>query len=135
MLVEVASNPVTANLQERLHEYTDRVEQARSPDRVLEVLHAFTNASLPLSVLAAAKFPLKSNDWGAVALGKSIFIHLDVPAGWWEDYQLLAEGRFGSFRQVRAGARTHLRPGQGRQQVVAAQRRWWASGERECPII
>ena len=94
MLVEVAPNPVITDLQERLRDYTNRVELARSPDGVLEALHALVTSSLPLSVLAAAKFPLKSDDWDAIKLGKTSFIHRDVPAGWWEEYQLLARGRF-----------------------------------------
>jgi LuxR family quorum sensing-dependent transcriptional regulator len=94
MLVEICSNSVVADLQQRLRDYTDQVEQARSPDMVLEALHDLATARLPLSVLAAAKFPVKSGDWDAIKLGKAVFIHRDVPAGWWEEYQLLAEGRF-----------------------------------------
>jgi LuxR family quorum sensing-dependent transcriptional regulator len=94
MLVEFTSDPAIADLQQRLWDYTERVEQARSADEVLDALHALATARLPLSVLAAAKFPLKSGDWDAIKLGKTIFIHRDVPAGWWEEYHLLAGGRF-----------------------------------------
>jgi len=94
MLVDTAPNPVIADLQARLRDYTDRVEQAPSPDEVLNALHALTTASLPLSVLAAAKFPLKSGDWDEIKLRKTSFIHRDVPDGWWEEYEILARAKF-----------------------------------------
>jgi len=107
MLIEVAPNPVISDLQTRLPDYTERVAQTRSPDAVIEALHALTTARLPLSVLAAAKFPLKSDDWDAIKLGKTSFIHRDVPAGWWEEYERLASGR---FRPVLFLARSSLAP-------------------------
>src|SRR5262249_26334709 len=48
----------------------------------------------PLSVLGAARFPLKSGDWASVRLGKSAFLHKSVPEGWWEEYDALARGKF-----------------------------------------
>lgn len=83
-----------AGLQQGLIDYANRVEQLRSPDEVLDELHAITTRYLPLSVLAAARFPLKSGDWGAIQLGKSAFLHRDVPEGWWEEYHALARGKF-----------------------------------------
>ena len=96
MLANIAASPLIANLQARLHDYTDKVEQAASPDETLDALHVLTTASLPLSVLAAAKFPLKSDDWDAIKLRKTSFIHRDVPAGWWEEYEILARAKFRS---------------------------------------
>jgi DNA-binding CsgD family transcriptional regulator len=93
-LIETPSKGGLAGLQARLSDYTGRVEQAKSPDDVLEELHALTTANLPLSVLGAARFPLKSGDWEAVRLGKSFFIQKDVPEGWWEEYDALARGKF-----------------------------------------
>ena len=79
-----------ADLQARLIDYANRVEQLRSPDDVLDELNAITTQSLPLSVLGAARFPLKSGDWESIQVGKSVFLHKDVPEGWWEDYTALA---------------------------------------------
>ena len=49
---------------------------------------------MPLSVLGAARFPMKSADWASIQLGKSVFLHKDVPEGWWEEYSALAPGKF-----------------------------------------
>jgi DNA-binding CsgD family transcriptional regulator len=83
-----------ADLQARLIGYASHIEDLRSPAEVLNELHATTTRSLPLSVLAAARFPLKSGSWESIQLGKSAFLHKDVPVGWWEEYQALAGGRF-----------------------------------------
>jgi LuxR family quorum sensing-dependent transcriptional regulator len=47
-----------------------------------------------LSVLGALRFSLKANDWDAIRLGKSIFLHKDVPHGWWDEYVTFAATRF-----------------------------------------
>jgi DNA-binding CsgD family transcriptional regulator len=94
MLDQVAPNPVITDLQTRLRDYTDRVEQSESPNEVLDALNALVTSCLPLSVLAAAKFPLKSDDWNSIKVGKTSFIHRDAPAGWWEEYELLARAKF-----------------------------------------
>ena len=82
------------NLQTDLVDYAERVEALRSPDEVLEELHAVTMRHLPLSVMGAARFPLKSGDWASLQLGNSAFLHNSVPEGWWEEYDALARGRF-----------------------------------------
>jgi LuxR family quorum sensing-dependent transcriptional regulator len=82
------------DLQTRLIGYASRVEELRSPDEILNELHTITTRHLPLSVLGAARFPLKSGDWESVQIGKSAFLHTDVPKGWWEEYEALARGRF-----------------------------------------
>jgi LuxR family quorum sensing-dependent transcriptional regulator len=94
-------NPIHMGFQEGLAElptqlidYASRVDEMRSPDEVLDELHRITSSSLPISVLAAARFPLKSADWGTIRLGHSAFIHRDVPEGWWDDYNAFAGGRF-----------------------------------------
>ena len=81
------------DLPTQLIAYADRVEELPSPEQVLNDLHAVTTRHLPLQVMGAARFPLKSGDWGAVQLGKSAFLHKSVPDGWWEDYSALARGR------------------------------------------
>ena len=83
-----------ADLHTQLIGYADRVEEVRSPDQVLSELHAVTIRHLPLQVMGAARFPLKSGDWESVQIGKSAFLHKSVPDGWWEEYSALARGRF-----------------------------------------
>ncbi len=83
-----------ADLQASLLDYAGRVNELRSPDEVLNELHALTTRELPLSVLAAARFPAKSGDWESVKLGKSAFLHRDVPERWWEEHNALARGKF-----------------------------------------
>ena len=82
------------DLQTGLVGYADSINDLQSPDQVLNELHAITTRSLPLSVLGAGRFPTKSGDWEAVQLGKSIFLHKDVPKGWWEEYEAIARGKF-----------------------------------------
>jgi DNA-binding CsgD family transcriptional regulator len=83
-----------AGLQTALLAYADRIEELRSPDAVLNELHAVTTRHLPLPVLGAARFPVKSGDWDSVQIGKSAFLHESVPDGWWEEYCALARGKF-----------------------------------------
>ena len=83
-----------ADLQTRLIGYANDVDELRSPDDVLNELHAITTRHLPLSVLGAARFPTKSGDWGSVQLGKSAFLHKSVPEGWWEEHDALTRGKF-----------------------------------------
>jgi hypothetical protein len=92
MLRLVDTTPRTGidNLQVRLIDYAGRVGEFRLPDEVLDELNAITTQSLPLSVLGAARFPLKSGDWESIQIGKSLFLHKDVPEGWWEEYRALA---------------------------------------------
>ena len=84
----------SVDLQTRLVDYAGLVDELRSPQEVLNELHAVTTRNLPLPVLGAACLPIKSGDWEAVQLGKSAFLHDDVPEGWWEEYEALARGKF-----------------------------------------
>ena len=93
-LVETASHTLCADLQTRLIGYASRVEDLRTPTEVLDDLCAITTSGLPLSVLGAVRLPLKSNDWESIQLGKSMFLHRDVPKGWWEEYGTVAQGKF-----------------------------------------
>lgn len=98
MILSASSNPCRQSdfggLHEALVKYADCVEELRSPDEVLNELHAVTTRHLPLSVLAAARFPLKSGDWESIQLRKSLFVHKDAPEGWWDEYHILAQRRF-----------------------------------------
>lgn len=85
---------VLADLQTGLIGYRERVAELRSPDAVLNELHAITTRDLPLPVLGAARFPQKPADWESVQLGRSAFLHESVPDGWWEEYDTLARGKF-----------------------------------------
>jgi DNA-binding CsgD family transcriptional regulator len=95
MLRVVHSAPQTgvADLQTRLIEYAARVEQLPSSERVLNELHLITTG-VSLPVLGAARFPAKVSDWDSIQLGKSAFLHEDVPKGWWEEYHARAQGKF-----------------------------------------
>ncbi len=83
-----------ADLLTRLIGYVDGIHALRSPNDVLNELHALTTPSLPLSVLGAARFPSKSGDWASVQLRKSVLLHTSVPKGWWEEYDALAQDKF-----------------------------------------
>jgi DNA-binding CsgD family transcriptional regulator len=83
-----------AGLQVRLLDYAARVDQMRSAGEVLDEMHAITSRAQQLSVLGAARFPVKSGDWDSVHLGKSVFLHKDAPMRWWEEYEALMKSRF-----------------------------------------
>jgi DNA-binding CsgD family transcriptional regulator len=93
-VADVAPFAPFADLQARLTDYASHVGELRTPGDVLDELHAVTTRSLPLGVLGAARFPLKSTDWSSIQLGKSAFLHKDVPEGWWEEHNALAGGKF-----------------------------------------
>jgi len=93
-VADVAPYAPFADLQARLTDYAAQVDELREPSEVLDELHAVTTKRLPLSVLGAARFPLKSGDWGSIQLGRSVFLHRDVPQGWWEEYDALGRGKF-----------------------------------------
>ena len=94
MVIELEPQSGFADLHARLIDYAGRVGEFRSPADVLEELNAITTQSLPLSVMGAARFPLKSGDWEFLQIGKSIFLHKDVPEGFWEEYSGLMQGKF-----------------------------------------
>jgi DNA-binding CsgD family transcriptional regulator len=93
-LVDTQRVPRIADLQARLVDYASHVGQMRTSDEVLEALHAIITESLPLCVLGAVRFPVNAAVWGAIQLGKSVFLHKDVPDGWWEEHVDLSLGRF-----------------------------------------
>lgn len=65
------------------------LEELDSPAAVLDHLHKCVAAHLQLYVLAAGRFPLKWGDWDSMEKGKSVFVHPNVPAGWWDEYAVL----------------------------------------------
>jgi hypothetical protein len=84
-----------ADLQARLVAYASRIDEFRTSGEVLEALHSTITESLPLSVLGAVRFPVNATAvWSETQLGKSVFLHKDVPDGWWEEHVALSQGRF-----------------------------------------
>ena len=81
-------------LQSDLLNYAGHAEELRSPGEVLNELHTVTTRSLPLPVLGAIRLPIKSGDWDSVQLGKSAFLHQEVPEGWWEEHITYAPEKF-----------------------------------------
>jgi DNA-binding CsgD family transcriptional regulator len=77
-----------------LTEFTDRIAQARSPTEVLNTLQTFASKLLPLDVLGAARIPLQTSDWRSTRLGRDVFLHASVPAGWWEEYASMAKREY-----------------------------------------
>ena len=94
MVIELEPQSGFADLHARLIDYAGRVGELRSPADVLDELNAITTRGLPLSVMGAARFPLKSGDWESIQIGKSIFLHKDIPEGFWEEYSALIRGKF-----------------------------------------
>jgi DNA-binding CsgD family transcriptional regulator len=83
-----------ADLQTNLIDYAGRIGEFATPNDVLDRLHAIITKNLPLCVLGAARFPVRDADWNSMLLGKSVFLHKDVPDGWWQEYNALAQGKF-----------------------------------------
>ena len=83
----LAALPITPMLTE----FTDCMDRRRTPDEVLETLHVLASKYLAISVLGAARFPLKTSDWRSTRLGKDAFLHPSVPKGWWEEYVAMAK--------------------------------------------
>jgi DNA-binding CsgD family transcriptional regulator len=82
-------------LRADLLQFSSAMRTCQTPGDVLDALQRFTCCTTPhLSVLGAARFPLKATDWGAIRLGKSVFLHQAVPCGWWDEYAALAPTRF-----------------------------------------
>ena len=83
----LATLPITPVLTE----FTDCMDRGRTPDEVLETLHVLASKYLAISVLGAARFPLKTSDWRSTRLGRDAFLHPSVPEGWWEEYVAMAK--------------------------------------------
>ena len=81
-------------LHTKLVEFANHVGEARTPADVLDALHAVSTTTLPLNVLGVARFALKAAGMEAIQLGKSAFLHQSAPAGWWEEYTVLAKTHF-----------------------------------------
>jgi DNA-binding CsgD family transcriptional regulator len=82
---------VDSVLGRRLLNYALNVGNLDTPERVLDDLHDICKDVLGICVLGTVRFPLKITDWKYVTLGKTAFVHKDVPKGWWEDYSSISE--------------------------------------------
>ncbi|MGE0628433.1 MAG: response regulator transcription factor [Hyphomicrobiaceae bacterium] len=60
------------------------VETINSPDDVLDRLYEITSRDCRINVLGAGLLPLRPGDLSGTLLGKTVFIHKSVPAGWWD---------------------------------------------------
>jgi DNA-binding CsgD family transcriptional regulator len=89
----IVPRPNGADLQAGLLDYASRIAEFNVPSVVLDALHEIINKCLPLGVLGAARLPMNDTNW-VPAPGKSLFLHQDVPDGWWEEYEALAPGKF-----------------------------------------
>jgi hypothetical protein len=74
----------SADLNAALSDFANGIDDLKTPEAVLDALHALSTTSLPLNVLGASRLPLVGN-WVS-ELGKSAFLHRSVPAGWWDEY-------------------------------------------------
>ena len=84
----------SADLHVRLAEFAHGGSELRRAEDVLNALHTVSTSSLPLNVLGAMRLPVKSLDWDTIELGKSVFLHHEVPDGWWREHKVLAKSHF-----------------------------------------
>ena len=74
-----------------LTEFTARVPELRTPNEVLDALHYLVSKRLPVSVLGAARLPIKTSDWRSTQLDRDVFLHSSAPEGWWDEYAAMAK--------------------------------------------
>jgi hypothetical protein len=92
----VLANPLVMPV---LAQFTDQVEECKSPGAVLDRLNDLVSRYLPMSVLGAVRIPLKLSDWHSVRLGVDVFLHSSVPEGW-ELSPILGDGLMGQAAAV-----------------------------------
>ena len=80
----------TAPITPILTTYTERVATVRTPNEALDALDDLVSKQLPMNVLGAARFPLQAHDWRSTKIGRDVFLHRSVPAGWWDEYARMA---------------------------------------------
>jgi LuxR family quorum sensing-dependent transcriptional regulator len=82
------------DLRARLFQYCSGVDALCKPPDVLDALHDAVFGYHKLHVLGAGQFPYKFGDWGSIKVGETVFVHRTAPAGWWEEYAILAQRGF-----------------------------------------
>jgi DNA-binding CsgD family transcriptional regulator len=82
----------TFPLTPHLTEFTDDVARRAMPGEVLDALDVLVKkGGLPsLSVLGAARMPIRTTDLRYTRLGRDVFLHSSAPKGWWEEYVAMA---------------------------------------------
>jgi DNA-binding CsgD family transcriptional regulator len=92
----IRSSPTvsSADLCMTLVDFANQVDDLRTPADVLDALHVVSTTKIPLNVLGAARFGVKSAGVESIQLGKSCFLHRSVPDGWWDEYTVLARTHF-----------------------------------------
>jgi DNA-binding CsgD family transcriptional regulator len=87
-----ALRPATFPLTPHLTEFTDNVAKRTTPGEVLDALDVLAKKCVPsLSVMGAARIPIRTSDWRSTRLGRDVFLHSSVPLGWWEEYVATAQ--------------------------------------------
>ena len=74
------------DVQTKLLAYCDEVEQLFSLDDLLNRLHDIISEKSCLYVHGASRFAVKVGDWRNIELGRTTFIHRDVPRGWIDEW-------------------------------------------------
>lgn len=89
----MSSRAVVATISATPHltEFTDHVGERDTPAGVLDALNDLASKCGHLSVLGAARFPLKASDWRSTRLEKDVFLHSSAPEGWWDEYAAMAK--------------------------------------------
>ena len=70
----------------RIIQYSLEVGGLATPDEVLDRLHAIVSENTPIRVQGASRFSPRPGDWKSPELGKTLFIHKDVPRAWLEEW-------------------------------------------------
>jgi LuxR family quorum sensing-dependent transcriptional regulator len=71
--------------------YSSEVGHLSAPDEVLSRLHDAIAPTTTIRVLGANRFSVKFADWRRIQLGKTAFVHPDVPRGWLEEWTAFVE--------------------------------------------
>ena len=80
------ASPATAPPTPLLNRFSHGVIRAKTPGQILDGLDDFASTILPINVLGAGRMPQRTADWRAIQLGREVFLHSSVPAGWWDEY-------------------------------------------------
>jgi LuxR family quorum sensing-dependent transcriptional regulator len=89
----MSSRAVVATISATPHltEFTNQVAKRDTPSGVLDALNDLASKCGLLSVLGAARFPLKASDWLSTQLDRDVFLHSSAPQGWWDEYVAMAK--------------------------------------------
>lgn len=99
--------PDEGRLAALLTAFATRTGDLQTPEAVLNTLNDATSQSSHLNVLGAGRFPSRLGDVKAMRLGESMFLHKDVPRGWWQDYSTYGQQAYDPGIMM---ARTSLAP-------------------------